>query len=78
MEEVSLMTLATLRAILGQYGGGGNSGTGGGGYSALYWVIVAVVALVILGAVAWAVNRFRARRRASSPATESRKTDRAA
>ena len=73
------MTLATLWGILGQYGGGGNSGTGGGGgYSALYWVIVAIVAVAILGAVAWAVSRFRARRRASSPATESRKLDRAA
>ena len=67
--------MSTLLGFLAQYGGG-SSGGGGGGTSggAGYWVIVAIVALVVIGAVAWMVGRWRKRRasRAGRSSDESR------
>jgi uncharacterized membrane protein len=76
-----------LWTILADYGGGGSGGSGGsgggygggGGYSAGYWVIVGVIALVVVAAVIGLVKWFRSRRSSRAvPASESRRSDRAA
>jgi hypothetical protein len=53
-KEVSVMML--LFNLLAQYGGGGS---GGGGFSPLYWVIVAIVSIAVIGGAIWLISRSR-------------------
>jgi hypothetical protein len=75
------MLLASLWTLLGQYGGDGGTsgGGGGGGYGVGYWIIVAVVALAVIGLAVWAFRRFRSRRPSGQPAhSDVNRPDRAA
>lgn len=65
--------------MLAQYGGG-SSGGGGLSYGPVFWIVVAVVAVAIIGLVTWAIRRMRAKRTtAGEPAqAETDRTDRAA
>ena len=71
------MFLASIWTLLAGYGGGG--GAGGGGYSAGYWIMIAVVAVVVIGLIGWGISRLRSRRSAGTVGrTDVRSTDQAA
>jgi hypothetical protein len=77
------MMLGALWTFLAQYGGGGNGsstgGGGGGGYSLGYWIVVAVIAVAVIGLAVWVARWMRTRRGArTAPASGPRRIDRAA
>jgi hypothetical protein len=45
--------------------------SGAGGSSAGYWVLVAIVVVVLAGLVVWGISRLRSRRAGGSPMTDA-------
>jgi hypothetical protein len=66
--------------MLAAYGNsGGSTGDGGISYGPVFWVIVAVVAVVVLALAVWGTRRAKAKRsRSLFGSTHQNATDRAA
>ena len=65
--------------MLAQYGGGGSGGSGGGvSYGPVFWIVVAIVAVVLVGLVAWLMSRRRGRAGYETRDHTSDRTNRAA
>jgi hypothetical protein len=75
---MSILELFGFSSMLGlSYGGGGGSG-GGISYGPVFWIVAAIVVLVVIGLGVWLVRRSRARRTPNPAGSSSDRGDRAA
>jgi hypothetical protein len=52
--------------------------SGAGGSSAGYWILIAIVAIVVLSLIVWGISKLRSRRNGGSPMTGTGDADRSA